>query len=70
MPTSIGRDDPDAGEPPAVTVLLCTKCYDNAAVLSRLPASATLLPIQNGFDQALEARGDFAEGIGMTSRPR
>jgi 2-dehydropantoate 2-reductase len=55
---------PFAGwEPPAgATVLLCTKCYDNAAVLARLPDSAVLLPIQNGFDDALHARCE-AEGI-------
>ncbi len=45
------------------TVLLCTKCYDNARVLSRLPAAVTLIPIQNGFDAALEARGHALEGI-------
>src|SRR5436853_7283586 len=28
-------------------ILLCTKCYDNAAVLERLTTSAELLPIQN-----------------------
>lgn len=44
-------------------VLLCTKCYDNATVLARLPDSATVLPIQNGFDPALDARGHAAEGI-------
>jgi 2-dehydropantoate 2-reductase len=37
-------------------LLLCTKCYDNAAVLRRVPEACTLLPIQNGFDAALEAR--------------
>jgi 2-dehydropantoate 2-reductase len=42
--------------------LLCTKCYDNAAVLARLPASAILVPIQNGFDPALAKPGG-AEGI-------
>jgi 2-dehydropantoate 2-reductase len=50
--------------PPAdATVLLCTKCYDNAAVLARLPASARLLPIQNGFDPALHERAHELEGI-------
>src|SRR5438094_37237 len=34
---------------PQAVVLLCTKCYDNAAILPRLPPGATLLPIQNGF---------------------
>lgn len=45
------------------TILLCTKCYDNAAVLSRLPSSVQLLPIQNGFDSDLEAWGHELEGI-------
>lgn len=45
------------------TVLLCTKCYDNAAVLPRLPRRVTLIPIQNGFDHALDDRGDFLEGV-------
>lgn len=49
--------------PPDATVLLCTKCYDNAAVLARLPDSVTLLPIQNGFDRKLDARGNDWEGI-------
>jgi 2-dehydropantoate 2-reductase len=44
-------------------VLLCTKCYDNDAVLSRVPASAHLIPIQNGFDPLLNARGHAVEGI-------
>jgi 2-dehydropantoate 2-reductase len=48
---------------PGATVLLCIKCYDNEAVLARLPATATVIPIQNGFDRSLEARGDFLEGI-------
>lgn len=43
--------------------LLCTKCYDNTAVLARLPQSATLLPVQNGFDTAIEERGNGPEGI-------
>jgi 2-dehydropantoate 2-reductase len=45
------------------TVLLCTKCYDNAEVLARLPATIDLVPIQNGFDGALAERGLAAEGI-------
>jgi 2-dehydropantoate 2-reductase len=48
---------------PGLTVLLCTKCYDNAAVLARLPAGVRLIPIQNGFDRSLDARGEFPEGI-------
>jgi 2-dehydropantoate 2-reductase len=43
--------------------LLCTKCYDNAAVLSRLPADATIIPIQNGFDAELDKAGHATEGI-------
>jgi 2-dehydropantoate 2-reductase len=43
-------------------ILLCTKCYDNAAVLRRLSASVTLVPIQNGFDPALVKPGGV-EGI-------
>jgi 2-dehydropantoate 2-reductase len=46
---------------PGATVLLCTKCYDNGAVLRRLPASVDLVPIQNGFDRALGPGG--LEGI-------
>lgn len=49
--------------PPASVVLLCTKCYDNPAVLARLPASVQLLPIQNGFDPVLEQHGHALEGI-------
>src|SRR5258708_21798751 len=44
-------------------VLLCTKCYDNAAVLERLPRSAKLIPIQNGFEPALERWNHVLEGI-------
>jgi 2-dehydropantoate 2-reductase len=44
-------------------VILCTKCYDNDTVLARLPASVILLPIQNGFDPALERRFSGLEGI-------
>ena len=45
------------------TVFLCTKCYDNAAVLSRLLFPVTLIPVQNGFDRSLEAQGEHLEGI-------
>jgi 2-dehydropantoate 2-reductase len=51
-------------QPPAdSTVLLCTKCYDNAAVLARLPASVCLVPVQNGFDPDLARRGHAVEGV-------
>jgi 2-dehydropantoate 2-reductase len=49
--------------PPAADVILCTKCYDNAAVLAKLPADAKLTPIQNGFDPQLAAHGHEWEGI-------
>jgi 2-dehydropantoate 2-reductase len=48
---------------PHQTVLLCTKCYDNAAVLARLPWPVNLVPIQNGFDGQLDANGHALEGI-------
>jgi 2-dehydropantoate 2-reductase len=48
---------------PGSSVWLCTKCYDNAAVLARVPDSCTILPIQNGFDPQLDARAHSAEGI-------
>jgi 2-dehydropantoate 2-reductase len=54
----------DEWVPPAgAMVLLCTKCYDNATVLQRLPSPVTLLPIQNGFDPSIEGRRDALEGI-------
>jgi 2-dehydropantoate 2-reductase len=43
--------------------LLCTKCYDNAAILSRLPTHTFLVPIQNGFDRDLDVRDHSFEGI-------
>ena len=42
--------------------LLCTKSYDNPAILRRLPSSNCVVPIQNGFDPQLRARCE-AEGI-------
>jgi 2-dehydropantoate 2-reductase len=53
----------DEWQPPShETVLLCTKCYDNAEVLARLPSDVTLVPIQNGFDSDLDDR-IYMEGI-------
>ena len=49
--------------PPGATVLQCTKCYDNAAVLSKLRSDVTLIPIQNGFDPSLAEQGHEFEGI-------
>ena len=50
-------------QPAAGIVLLCVKCYDNAAILPRIPPTASLIPIQNGFDPQLDAFGHAAEGI-------
>jgi 2-dehydropantoate 2-reductase len=46
--------------PPAgARILLCTKCYDNEAVLARIASiKTTLIPIQNGFDRALANQGE------------
>ena len=43
-------------------ILLCTKCYDNRAVLERIPQSAEIIPVQNGFDADLVDRVEV-EGI-------
>lgn len=43
-------------------VLLCTKCFDNRTVLGRLPSSAEVIPVQNGFDRELIDRTRI-EGI-------
>lgn len=44
-------------------VLLCTKTYDNADVLARLPTRRWLIPVQNGFDPLLNASDHPCEGI-------
>ena len=44
-------------------VLLCTKTYDNPAVLARLSDNTFLVPVQNGFDPELERRNHAGEGI-------
>jgi 2-dehydropantoate 2-reductase len=48
---------------PESIILLCTKCYDNPAVLERLRESAVLVPVQNGFDPLLDARPHGLEGV-------
>lgn len=48
---------------PEIWVLLCTKCYDNTAVLKRMSVPVRLLPIQNGFDPQLDGFGHDFEGI-------
>ncbi len=44
-------------------VLLCTKTYDNPAVLARLSENTFLVPVQNGFGPELERRQHAGEGI-------
>jgi 2-dehydropantoate 2-reductase len=44
-------------------VLLCTKTYDNPAVLDRLGNEVRLVPVQNGFDALLDQRNHAGEGI-------
>jgi 2-dehydropantoate 2-reductase len=54
----------DQWQPPSGSeIILATKCYDNAAVLAKLPVNARLVPIQNGFDPDLDSRGHAWEGI-------
>lgn len=56
----------DEWQPPQdITIILSTKCYDNVAVLHKLArrASEGLLPIQNGFDAALDCLDHTTEGI-------
>jgi 2-dehydropantoate 2-reductase len=48
---------------PDATVLLCTKCYDNSAVLASITVPVKCLPIQNGFDPRLRERAGPFEGI-------
>jgi 2-dehydropantoate 2-reductase len=57
---------------PDDAIVLTTKCYDNGVVLDRIPAGATLIPIQNGFDTRLDAFGHASEAIASfvaASRP-
>ena len=51
-------------QPPAdAVILLCTKTYDNPAVLARAKTIRRLVPVQNWYDAVLES-GEFAsEGI-------
>lgn len=44
-------------------ILLCTKTYDNPAVLARLQNASRLIPVQNGFDPELDQRNHSGEGI-------
>lgn len=44
-------------------VLLCTKTYDNPAVLARMKDASRLVPVQNGFDPELDRLDHAGEGI-------
>jgi 2-dehydropantoate 2-reductase len=44
-------------------LLLCTKTYDNPAVLARIRQRKLLIPIQNGFDPILNKSSHPFEGI-------
>jgi 2-dehydropantoate 2-reductase len=51
-------------QPPAdAVILLCTKTYDNPAVLARLKTTGRLVPVQNGYDTALDSHDFAGEGI-------
>jgi 2-dehydropantoate 2-reductase len=51
-------------QPPThAVILLCTKTYDNRAVLARLTATHRLVPVQNGYDTALDSSDSAGEGI-------
>ena len=49
--------------PEHALVLLCTKTYDNATILARLASRRLLIPIQNGFEPALDGATHPYEGI-------
>ena len=49
--------------PEHAILLLCTKTYDNPAVLSRATRRDLLIPVQNGFDRLLDASTHPFEGI-------
>ncbi|MEX2525646.1 MAG: FAD-dependent oxidoreductase [Gammaproteobacteria bacterium] len=62
--TSAGFVDFAEWEPPENGwVLLCTKTYDNPAVLARLRDTSRLVPVQNGFDPELDRLDHAGEGI-------
>jgi 2-dehydropantoate 2-reductase len=51
-------------QPPAdAVILLCTKTYDNPAVLARLETTRRLVPVQNGYDVLLDSHDFAGEGI-------
>ena len=51
-------------QPPAdAAILLCTKTYDNPAILARLKSLRHLVPVQNGYDTLLDSHDFAGEGI-------
>lgn len=57
----VGFDD---WQPPSdAVILLCTKTYDNPAVLARLSTTRHLVPVQNGYDTLLDGHDHAGEGI-------
>jgi len=56
-------DFADWRPPSDAVLLLCTKTYDNPAVLARLATTRRLVPVQNGYDAALESHDFVGEGI-------
>lgn len=57
----VGFDD---WRPPAdAAILLCTKTFDNPAVLARLESTRHLVPVQNGYDTLLDGHDFAGEGI-------
>lgn len=49
--------------PDDAAILLCTKTYDNRAILARLRTTRRLVPVQNGYDPILDSRDFAGEGI-------
>lgn len=49
--------------PDDACILLCTKTYDNPAVINRLQTASHLVPVQNGFDPELDQLTHPGEGI-------
>lgn len=49
--------------PDNTLLLLCTKTFDNRAVLEKIADKTLLLPVQNGFDELLDQQSHFGEAI-------
>ncbi len=48
---------------PNSPIFLCIKGYHTSLVLEKIPPHCPIIPIQNGFDEALAARAQSLEGI-------